>query len=65
MPNWIGDLVMATPLLQDIRGAYPKAEITAMVKKPLSELLLKDPNINELFSFSKSGKFFRRGENAK
>ncbi|MEX0961287.1 MAG: lipopolysaccharide heptosyltransferase II [Simkaniaceae bacterium] len=62
MPNWIGDLVMATPLLQDIRGAYPKAEITAMVKKPLSELLLKDPNINELFSFSKSGKFFRRDE---
>ena len=34
MPNWIGDLVMATPILSDLRKAYPKAHITAMCRSP-------------------------------
>ena len=47
MPNWIGDLVMATPVLTDLRKAFPKASITAMCKKPLCELLEKDASIDE------------------
>ncbi len=53
MPNWIGDLVMATPVLADLRKAYPKAHITAMCRLPIAELLESDPNIDELFCFSK------------
>lgn len=60
MPNWVGDLVMATPILSDLRKAYPDAEITAMARYPLCELLQQDPEINELFCFSKVNTFGRR-----
>jgi heptosyltransferase-2 len=46
MPNWIGDLVMATPVLTALRKAYPKAQITAMSRFPGCELLEGDPDIN-------------------
>ncbi len=62
MPNWIGDLVMATPILSDLRKAYPQAHITAMCRSPICELLKEDPEINELFCFSKASGFSRREE---
>ena len=62
MPNWIGDLVMATPILSDLRKAYPKARITAMCRSPICELLKEDPEIDELFCFSKANGFARRSE---
>ena len=63
MPNWIGDVVMATPILTDLRHAFPKASITAMCSKPVSELLKEDQAIDELFSFARpSNKFLRRQE---
>ncbi len=61
MPNWIGDLVMATPVLTDLRKAFPKASITAMCKSPNCELLKKDEAIDELFCFTRpSNDFLRR-----
>ncbi len=60
MPNWVGDLVMATPILSDLRRAYPDAYITAMARSPVCELLQEDPEINELFCFSKGNTFGRR-----
>ena len=62
MPNWIGDLVMATPILADLRRAYPDARITAMCRSPICELLKEDPHIDELFCFSKASGFGRRTE---
>jgi heptosyltransferase-2 len=62
MPNWIGDLVMATPILTDLRKAYPDAHITAMSRFPLCDLLREDPDIDELFCFSKGTHFGRRNE---
>jgi heptosyltransferase II len=63
MPNWIGDLVMGTPVLTDIRAAFPKASITAMCRTPISELLVKDAAIDELFCFTPpANKFLRREE---
>lgn len=63
MPNWIGDLVMATPILSDLRKAFPKASITAMCRKPLCDLLKYDEAIDELFCFSKpSNDFVRRDD---
>ncbi|MFS8563640.1 MAG: glycosyltransferase family 9 protein [Rhabdochlamydiaceae bacterium] len=53
MPNWIGDLVMATPILTDLRKAFPEAHITAMCRAPIAELLEEDYDINELFTFHK------------
>jgi heptosyltransferase-2 len=63
MPNWIGDLIMATPVLTDLRNAFPKASITAMCKAPLCELLEEDQAIDELFCFTKpANDFVRRQE---
>lgn len=60
MPNWVGDLVMATPILELLRKAFPKAEITAMALSPICQLLEKDPSINELFCFTRHKGFIRR-----
>ena len=62
MPNWIGDLVMATPVLTDLRKAFPHASITAMCRAPVCDLLKEDPQINELFCFSKTRGFSRRSD---
>ncbi len=62
MPNWIGDLVMATPILTDLKKAFPKARLTAMCRSPICELLKEDPEIDELFCFSKTSGFSRRQE---
>ncbi len=63
MPNWIGDAVMATPILQDVRAHFPDARITAMCRRPTCELLEKEEAIDELFCFSPSeGSFSRRDE---
>ncbi len=62
MPNWIGDLVMATPILADIRHKFPSASITAMCRRPLCDLLEKDPFIDEIFCFTKPNNGFLRRE---
>ncbi len=62
MPNWIGDLVMATPILTDVRKAFPSAHITAMCRTPICDLLKEDLDIDELFCFSKVSGFGRRSE---
>lgn len=54
MPNWLGDVVMATPILEDLRAFYPEAEITAMCQSSVASLLEQDPAVDELFSFSRS-----------
>lgn len=53
MPNWIGDLVMATPLLTDLRNRYQDAEITAMCQANVAPLLEKDRDIDQVLSFKK------------
>ena len=60
MPNWIGDLVMATPILYDLKKAFPSSQVTAMCKASLAPLIEKDPSVNELFRFSPSENFLRR-----
>jgi heptosyltransferase II len=53
MPNWLGDLVMATPVLADLRKQWPNATITAMCQSNVAPILKNDPNIDELFSFQR------------
>ena len=62
MPNWVGDMVMATPILTDIRRAFPDARLTAMCRSPISDLLQEDLEIDELFSFTKTSRLVRRDE---
>jgi heptosyltransferase II len=62
MPNWVGDVVMAIPVLIDLRNAFPSARITAMRRYPMGELLLEMPQIDEIFSFTKTSRLVRREE---
>lgn len=62
MPNWLGDMVMATALLSQIKKALPKTSITLMCREPLSSLFLKDPRVDEIFAFSEKT-FSFRGKN--
>lgn len=53
MPNWLGDLVMATPLLQDLRKRFPTSHITAMCQSNVAPLLQEDRALDEVLSFRK------------
>lgn len=53
MPNWLGDVVMATPVLQDVRKKWPDATITAMAQSNVASVLKNDPNINEVYSYKR------------
>lgn len=62
MPNWVGDVIMSTPILMDLRKAFPDADITAMCRSPMGELLQEFPDIDEIFCFTKSSRLVRRNE---
>jgi len=53
MPNWLGDLVMATPVLADVHAKWPEAQITAMCQSNVAAVLQKDPNVHEVFSYKR------------
>jgi heptosyltransferase-2 len=38
-PNWVGDLVMATPALRAVRRRYPLAEIVAILRPYVADVL--------------------------
>lgn len=63
MPNWVGDLVMATPLIEDLKIRYPESNLTVMCRSPISDLLKSDPYIDELFSFQNLKTSVRRLQN--
>jgi len=60
MPNWLGDLVMGTPILKDLHLYYPEAKITAMCQGKTGDLLLHDPSIDEIFSFTRPSGWLHR-----
>lgn len=62
MPNWLGDLVMATPVLAELKAKWPQAKITAMCQSNVAGLLKNDPNVDEIFSFKRPSGWLRRDE---
>lgn len=54
----IGDMVMMSPFLRELRRNYPSARITLVVKPAVNNLVELCPYVNEVLSFSrKSGRF--------
>ncbi|MCH9625896.1 MAG: ADP-heptose--LPS heptosyltransferase 2 [Chlamydiales bacterium] len=60
MPNWLGDAVMATPIIEDVHKQWPDANLTAMTLGAVGSLLQNNPHLNEIFSFSKPNEFLRK-----
>ncbi len=60
MPNWIGDLCMATPVLNDLRAHFKDAKITAMCQSNIASVLKHNPNIDEILSFIKPNGWIHR-----
>jgi predicted lipopolysaccharide heptosyltransferase III len=49
----IGDVVLTTPTIRAVRGAYPKARVSILVRKPFGSLIVADPNLHEVIEFTK------------
>lgn len=62
MPNWLGDLVMATPTLKDIRNRWKNTKITVMCQSNVAPLLEHDPNIDEILSFKRPSRWIHHSE---
>ena len=54
LPNWLGDMVMATSFVQAVKEYYPEAEIDLIAKQGLEYLLDYFPEHNKRIVFSKA-----------
>jgi heptosyltransferase-2 len=56
LPNWVGDVVMATPALLSLREGFPESDITVMGKEN-ARLLLEGLNVwDTYFPFNRHGR---------
>lgn len=51
---------MATPLIEDIKKKYPDSQLTVMGPHPIISLLEKDPNVDQVFGFTRARNTVRR-----
>lgn len=49
--NAIGDLVMTTPAIRDLRAAYPSARLTLMVGSWSASVVRNNPNLDSVLEF--------------
>lgn len=48
MPNWVGDVVMATPVLRALREHHPRAQITAAIRSYAAPILRASPVVDDV-----------------
>lgn len=60
LPNWIGDVVMATPAIRAVREHFPQARLLAVCKPYVSATLEGSPWFAETILFDKNGPKDRR-----
>lgn len=56
LPNWIGDVVMATPAVRALRGHFPDAELVAVCKPYVSDTLAGSPWFAHTVPFDGKGR---------
>ncbi|MEK6764983.1 MAG: hypothetical protein AABY49_01975 [Planctomycetota bacterium] len=65
-PNWVGDVVMATPAFRCIRENFADSHITLLIKKNLRGIINSSPWFDEIIELgtkagkSKNGFFLRK-----
>lgn len=62
MPNWIGDAVMATPIVCDLKHYFPKAKLTALCQTNIASLIQTDPHLDEILAYQKPSGWIHRAE---
>jgi heptosyltransferase-2 len=60
LPNWIGDVVMATPAVRAVREHFPRARLLAVCKPYVADTLAGSPWFDDLVPFDKAGPRHRR-----
>jgi heptosyltransferase II len=53
----IGDVILATPVMEKLHSSYPDAEISLLVKKGMEGLFAGHPFLHELIAWDKSRKY--------
>jgi heptosyltransferase II len=56
--NWLGDAIMTTPALQQLRRAHPTARIGLLTPDKLADLWRGSPWLDEVITFSPSDKIW-------
>jgi len=54
-PNWLGDAVMALPLLRDLRRAWVTTEIVVAARQPVEPLFSMVPDVNGTLTLDGGG----------
>ncbi len=54
---FIGDVLLSTPVFGALRSAFPGASITALVKRRSSEVLLNNPNVDEIVVYDDTRRY--------
>ncbi len=60
LPNWVGDVVMATPAVRAVRAAFPEAELVAVCKPYVADVLAGSPWFTDVILSDKRGSRMRR-----
>jgi heptosyltransferase-2 len=60
LPNWVGDVVMATPAIRAVHEAFPGAELTAVCKPYVADVLAGSPWFRDVVLCDKHGPKSRR-----
>jgi heptosyltransferase-2 len=55
LPNWVGDVVMATPAIHALRQRYPGARVLGVLKPYVAGVLDGSPWFDDLIYFDKCG----------
>jgi heptosyltransferase-2 len=53
MPRWVGDAVMATPALRALRGHFPEARITGVMRPVIGDLLTGTPWLDDAIAYDR------------
>jgi heptosyltransferase II len=60
LPNWIGDVVMATPAFQALRDRHPSAEIVGVCKPYVADVVAGSPWFDRLVHLDRRGPWTRQ-----
>ena len=56
---FLGDVILATPVIAELKRIYPSAEIDFLLRKGNESLLANNPNLKFVFTFDKSKNKFK------